>query len=52
MLNFNNFNLIVVVDAGGCGEGNLEITISARGRNVPRKCSPKAVPNLSSHLYP
>ncbi|KAK2719655.1 hypothetical protein QYM36_005214 [Artemia franciscana] len=29
------------VDAGGCGEGNLEITISARGRNVPTQVQPQ-----------
>ncbi|TMW43075.1 hypothetical protein DOY81_011846 [Sarcophaga bullata] len=39
------------VDAGDAGEGNLEITISAKGQNIPTQVHPRAVQDSPFRLY-
>jgi len=41
-----------VVDASQAGEGNLEITISARGRNIPTKVHPQGSARFAVSFCP
>lgn len=40
------------MDASQAGEGNLEITISARGRNIPTKVHPQGSARFSVSFVP
>ncbi|XP_046654649.1 filamin-C-like isoform X2 [Daphnia pulicaria] len=45
-------NLQFTVDASQAGEGNLEITISARGRNIPTKVHPQGSARFAVSFVP
>jgi len=45
-------SLQFTVDAGQAGEGNLEITISARGRNIPTKVHPQGSARFAVSFVP
>ncbi len=40
------------MDASQAGEGNLEITISARGRNIPTKVHPQGSARFAVSFVP
>ena len=43
---------VCTVDASQAGEGNLEITISARGRNIPTKVHPQGSARFTVSFVP
>ena len=45
-------NIFHAVDAAAAGEGNLEITISARGRNIPTKVHPQGSARFTVSFLP
>lgn len=45
-------NNSIIVDASQAGEGNLEITISARGRNIPTKVHPQGSARFAVSFVP
>ena len=48
----NRFEIHEIVDASQAGEGNLEITISARGRNIPTKVHPQGSARFAVSFVP
>ena len=48
--NYSKF--VCTVDASQAGEGNLEITISARGRNIPTKVHPQGSARFAVSFVP
>ena len=48
----SDFLVVVTVDASQAGEGNLEITISARGRNIPTKVHPQGSARFTVSFVP
>jgi hypothetical protein len=52
-MSFENISLIFVsVDASQAGEGNLEITISARGHNIPTQVHPQGNARFAVSFVP
>lgn len=49
---FNWYNISSTVDASQAGEGNLEITISARGQNIPTQVTPQGNARFSVSFVP
>jgi len=50
---YNSISLIFVsVDASQAGEGNLEITISARGHNIPTQVHPQGNARFAVSFVP
>lgn len=45
-------DFFLAVDASQAGEGNLEITISARGRNIPTKVHPQGSARFAVSFVP
>lgn len=52
ILLFNASMMGLLVDASQAGEGNLEITISARGRNIPTKVHPQGSARFAVSFVP
>lgn len=47
------FNIVIfIVDASEAGEGNLEITISARGANIPTQVHPQGNAKFAVSFLP
>jgi len=48
----NTVIIVFVVDASESGEGNLEITISARGANIPTQVHPQGNAKFAVSFLP